>query len=194
MIPHTDGWLGFCSRQGLPYADVDLESSFSGSMEYRKVQSFDSRLNLLQPIKLEGVTNVSAACCGGSHLLIACSGRPESIDESAQLLNWARHNNYSEIQSYYGVEEGNGSIDINCCDSNGRSALHIATQNGFRNIVELLLQLGANSDAVDNLGNSSLHYSFANGFDDISQLLLKYGADDLKVNDEGLTCYEGASF
>ncbi len=57
----------------------------------------------------------------------------------------------------------------------GSSPLHVATARGITEIVELLLQNGADPNQRDILGRAPLHY--AGRFLDIAELLVAAGAD-----------------
>ena len=52
-----------------------------------------------------------------------------------------------------------GLVDVNSRDSTGRTALHWAAASGFKNIVGLLCDSGADPTIVDNLGCGASHYA-----------------------------------
>jgi hypothetical protein len=58
---------------------------------------------------------------------------------------------------------------------NGVSALHIACQIGWNDLVKRLLELGADLLSVDNAGNSPLHYAARGGKMDTVRLLVDLG-------------------
>ena len=64
--------------------------------------------------------------------------------------------------------------------------LHLATYFGHRDIVELLLQSGANADAVNDAGDTPLHKAAYTGRVEVVLLLLQYNASVQIVNGEGL--------
>ena len=68
---------------------------------------------------------------------------------------------------------------------NGRTPLHYACIKGSRKAVGILLDLGANINAVDNEGNSCLHYAVDSNNLIILKNLLIYGADKTIINKEG---------
>ena len=59
----------------------------------------------------------------------------------------------------------------------GETALILASEAGFLNVVDFLISKKANVNLRDKAGNSALVYSISNGFDDVSLLLIKHGAD-----------------
>jgi len=71
-----------------------------------------------------------------------------------------------------------GNINLNYVHTSGSNLLHVASQGGNKETVELLLAKGANIDSqhVHN-GWTSLHYASFLGFNDLIQLLLDKGAD-----------------
>jgi len=81
---------------------------------------------------------------------------------------------YANISS-----EGVAISDINSKNSEGNSALHIATVQGNIEKVRLLLQHGAEVNVVNNLWLTPLHYAVNCGWNEIVQMLLDHGA---KVN------------
>jgi len=71
--------------------------------------------------------------------------------------------------------EGPSSSDLSIADTRdlqGCSLLHIACQIGELSLVELLLQHGAQVNAVDSLGRTSLHHCVLNGRNPCAKLLL----------------------
>jgi ankyrin repeat protein len=82
------------------------------------------------------------------------------------------------------IEEG---VDVNDQDYAGNSALHEASLNGYTDIVELLLENGAEVDlqsGPDDL-DTPLIDAATNGHIDTVKLLLKYGADPRIENAHG---------
>jgi ankyrin repeat protein len=71
---------------------------------------------------------------------------------------------------------GQGTIDIRATDSNGYTALTLAARKGHKDVVELLLAMGADIHAREN-GDTALLQAAYNGHKDIVALLLDRGAD-----------------
>ncbi len=74
--------------------------------------------------------------------------------------------------------------DINAKIDNGYTSLHIASQEGHKDVVELLLKYKADTNAARNDGTTSLHIASLKGYKAIIELLLQNGADiNAKLND-----------
>ena len=64
--------------------------------------------------------------------------------------------------------------------------LHAAASSGQVSVVKLLLEMGAEVDAVNCFGNTALHVACHNGQDVVVTELLGYGAAINAVNNMGL--------
>lgn len=71
-------------------------------------------------------------------------------------------------------------LDINSRDKEGRTLLHIATQNGRTDIMDLLLTMGANINEEDYQGNTDLHYAILNNHIEAIEFLL--GCPNININ------------
>ena len=77
--------------------------------------------------------------------------------------------------------------------TNGNCAIHIAAQNGFYEVVDLLLSRGCKMSPKNRSGNTPLHMAMEYGFDNVAILLRSKGADPKVKNDEGCTAETGIS-
>ena len=84
-------------------------------------------------------------------------------------------------------ETSDVSLDINYKDQNGQTALHIAADRGNLLVVELLLDYGANKDAVDNEGISVLQAAVIAGHLPVCSELLRRGANPDQPDQDGDT-------
>ena len=77
----------------------------------------------------------------------------------------------------YSQGTGDGEeIDVDECDLNGNTALHVATQHGHIACVQFLLETAASPQVKDQDGNTPLHLAAQQGNFTISKLLTTYGA------------------
>ena len=68
-------------------------------------------------------------------------------------------------------------IDINAKDTNNRTALHYAAEEGHKKIVELLLAHGADLNASTSYGRTAAELAMSRGHTEIVKLLVSKGAD-----------------
>ncbi|PNH11371.1 Serine/threonine-protein kinase TNNI3K [Tetrabaena socialis] len=64
-----------------------------------------------------------------------------------------------------------------CAQRNGWTALHYASLNGSKEVVEALLRAGADMAAKGKDGWTALHYASLKGSKEVVEALLRAGAD-----------------
>ncbi len=69
------------------------------------------------------------------------------------------------------VRLGLSGVNINGCDSQGRTALHLAAMRGHTEVARLLLAWGADAECADNDGWTPLRWAVANRCHDLAELL-----------------------
>ncbi len=86
------------------------------------------------------------------------------------------------IRSYKvdGVSFSSSSHDVNQKNLDGDTPLHIAVLRSLYDEVLVLLEAGANPNAIGEMGYTPLHYA---DNQDIFKLLVKYGADETIKNE-----------
>ncbi|OQV15075.1 E3 ubiquitin-protein ligase HECTD1 [Hypsibius exemplaris] len=84
----------------------------------------------------------------------------------------------------------NTAVDVNLVDDVGQSLLNWASAFGTQEMVEFLLESGADPDKGSR--SSSLHYSACFGRLGIAKVLLQYGADQNLKDEDGKTALERA--
>ncbi|KAG8298963.1 Oxysterol-binding protein- protein 1 [Homalodisca vitripennis] len=118
---------------------------------------------------------------------------PVEIHE--RLLHSARNGDLSELQSLLQARsEGEIELDVSCkgkSKSNlGWTPLHLASYFGHKEVVELLLDHGADINAVNDTGDTPLHKASFIGREDLVLMLLERNADVNIHNGEGLMARE----
>ena len=63
-------------------------------------------------------------------------------------------------------------INLNQIDQDGRNALHFASRQGHKDIVQILIEKGIDINQTDNFGQNALHLAFENGKIEIIQILI----------------------
>ena len=82
---------------------------------------------------------------------------------------------------------------MHVADNKGRTTLMRACEKGYVEIVRLLLQAGADTDAADNEGDRALFWACEEGHVEIVRLLLEAGADTDVADRNGYTAFFWAS-
>jgi hypothetical protein len=78
-------------------------------------------------------------------------------------------------------------VDTESRDANGRSALLLATHHNAIDVARILIDTGANVNAMDNITDSPYLYAGAEGRLEILRMTLAHGADLASVNRYGGT-------
>lgn len=109
---------------------------------------------------------------------------PKAAD--AIFLQAAANSKISDLIKLLEQKEAN----VNCQNTNGASALHIACVNQLSNVVKVLLFFKANTDLEEHhfAGKKSpIHYAVRNDNYAITKLLLDAGANPNPKDDQGVT-------
>ncbi|XP_030843239.1 ankyrin repeat domain-containing protein 50-like [Strongylocentrotus purpuratus] len=113
------------------------------------------------------------------------------------LFSAAAKGDFLKIQSLIDSEdksEDSGGVDVNCSDASGKTALHIASENGHLKTVKCLTNLGANVNVIDANLQTSVHLCSKIGHLHVVELLMNEGAD-IEIGDkDGFTALHIASF
>ncbi|GBN29048.1 hypothetical protein AVEN_76316-1 [Araneus ventricosus] len=80
----------------------------------------------------------------------------------------------------------NIEVDINSQDGKGRTALHIAVDNGEREKINTLLKKGADVFMVTKEDNTALHFASARGYDDIAETIFNHAERQIRLSAKDL--------
>ena len=81
------------------------------------------------------------------------------------------------------LDKDAGKFDLNGINENGDTALSVSVKNGNTDIVELLLENGADINAQDGDGNTALIIAIYNKDDDILEKLIEFATENnIKIN------------
>jgi len=81
----------------------------------------------------------------------------------------------------------NENADVNPKGKDGRTLLHNAASNGWKDIISLLLKNGADVNAIDKNGRTPLHWAVRTTEDKVVRALIDHGADVNAKNIKGWT-------
>uniref|UniRef100_A0A7S4NVK4 Uncharacterized protein n=1 Tax=Guillardia theta TaxID=55529 RepID=A0A7S4NVK4_GUITH len=109
-----------------------------------------------------------------------------SDDQLKDFFSKIRHNKVAEVEDL--VQSG---FPLDRRDAHGNTPLMVASQNGHKRLVKMILRNGADPNATNHQGNTALHFATAYGYNTLSKYLMSKGADDTLINMKGLTCYDG---
>ena len=84
--------------------------------------------------------------------------------------------------------------DVNAIDDDwGAPPLHLAADQGYKEIVELLIAKGADVNAKNKFGSTPMHKAARRGQKEVNELLIDNGADVNAKNNRGRTALDLAS-
>lgn len=106
-----------------------------------------------------------------------------TVLERITIFSMIDHDDIESLESYLNSPE----VDLTVKDSIGETPLHAAVENNNYQIVQLLLEHGANANSRDFEENTPLHQASINKHYSIVQLLLRYNANVNSQNKDGAT-------
>jgi len=101
-----------------------------------------------------------------------------------QVFDFVRFNKYKEVDKL--IKEG---CPVDWRDSNGYTPLMVASQNGLKRIVKVLLRYSCDMNAQNHRGHTGAHLANMYDHPDIMEYLVSKGARDDILNEQGKTCH-----
>jgi ankyrin repeat protein len=108
----------------------------------------------------------------GFALVVGWSAAAAMASPADDLFNAARRNDTATVQALLG-----SGAEINATNGQSRTALFLASQNGYFEVVQALLAKGAAVNVRDTAGATALIVASQNGHLDVVQALLTKGAE-----------------
>jgi len=112
-----------------------------------------------------------------SHSTVYPALQPAIINGDVEQIHWL-------------IDQGLDVEVLEWRNQHGETPIFQAVAMGMANIVELLINAGADVNAVDDLGGTPIFYAATMGLADIVELLINAGADVNAVNKMGITPIE----
>ena len=110
--------------------------------------------------------------------------------ENTRLIFTAHGGDTETVRSLVGLKE----VDVNHKDTDGRTALLLAADEKHADVVQVLIDAGADIEAKDEEGRSPLLLASRRGAVDIVNMLVKAGARVSLADRTGETCLSLAAF
>eukprot|EP00981_Chlorochromonas_danica_P005067 scaffold1028_cov205-Ochromonas_danica.AAC.1 len=114
----------------------------------------------------------------------------EDIQKQDNLFSAVKSNNLTRLEELWRC----GLRNMTVRDEGGKTALHLASHQGYLEVARLLLESGSNVDQVDTGNHTALHYAVHGCHKEVVELLIARSADVNAVGQGGKTALHLASY
>ena len=171
-------------------ADIDIQdkngdpvihwSAYLGEVEFTKMLLDKGAKTNLKSIHSDGVMGVALKEWQDSIVTLLISygkGTHKVNEQDKPLLNAVKNNNLKLVKRFLTKQNSN------IFDESGSSLLIIASNNGYFEIVKLLLENGAKFNMMNPAGHTALNKAVWSKKNDVAKYLIEKGADVNKTDE-----------
>lgn len=169
---------------GNPICD-DVKEVSRGRNAFSKI----ALLLVLCLTEISGITSLSSASAVGNPLTSTSVADRKNVEQTLDSNSQTQENTNEQPNQNQSEREY-----INTTDANGMTPLHIAVEYGCKDMVNLLLEKGADVNAKDDLGCAPLHYAAKHFSQEIGEILISKGAYVNVVDGTGMTPLHYAAY
>lgn len=120
-----------------------------------------------------------ALLAAGADVTLKCHDDESALNRAVEQ----EHVDIAQVIIEHGVEHG---MDVNAEGSaEGRTPLHVAARFNIADVVDVLIEAGANIDRENDFGNTPLHTALDKSSFATALVLLKHGASVSRQNELG---------
>ena len=183
---------------GLPEVDVNHRNSDNHTVLHLAVD--EEHTDVMQVLidagayistqNYDGLSHLHYACSWGAldvvKMLVRAGAEVSATDDAGCtcLIFAARYGNTKIVRYLVRLPE----VELSDRDVDNDTALHLAAKGNHTDVAQVLIDAGADIDAVNNFGCSPLHSACASGALSIVKMLVRAGAEVHATNDKGRTC------
>ena len=190
----------------LPEVDVNYKLDDCSALHYAVCQTSSQKATDVVQVLIDAGADVNILYHGYSLLHYACAhgaleivkmlvraGPGVRVNGAKQMfLHAAAEGGYIEIVRYLvslpDVDVNQETVDVESCTALHRAVIHVETD-----VVQVLIDAGADIDTQNNEGRSPLLSACAEGTFDTVKMLVRAGAKVRATDDEGVTCLHYAA-
>lgn len=192
---YKQGSEGICSIPKPSWYDMKAKSKWEAWQKLGDMSQVEAKKLYIETIKkLDSSFDDTINQSKPKEQWVKVSSMPddETIAESDKtLVDFIKEGKVSDVKSC--LNAPNISSLINKTDEGGLAPVHWAADSGFSEVLEILIDAGANVNLQDSDGQTALHYASSCGQVECVKCLLQHGARTDIIDNEGCTAVSVAS-